>query len=90
MRVGRCEDSRMARSWLRVVSRGRQEPLTDAETVRLGRRLVALLGVEHVSYPDGHPTTVVEIWGAREPLRQEATDTIEAVIGPIDVSVMEK
>ena len=58
--------------------------------MRLGRRLVGLLGVDHVSYPDGHPTIVVEIWGAREPLPQEATDEIEAVIGPFDVSVMEE
>lgn len=78
----------MAKVGLKVVSRGRREPLTNAETVRLGRRLASLLDVKHVSYPDGAPTVVVEIWGAREPLPHEATTVIEDVIGPFDASAV--
>ena len=79
----------MARSGLKVVSRSRQEPLTDAETVRLGRHLVRLLGVEHLSYPDGQRTAVVQIWGFRDSLPQDAVAAIEAVIGPFDVTSVE-
>ena len=79
----------MARSGLQAVAHARQAPLTEAETVRLGRRLVRLLGVEHVSYPDGTTSVVVQIWGAREPLPEEAAAAIEDVIGPFDVFVVE-
>jgi hypothetical protein len=57
--------------------------------VRLGRRLVSLLGVEHVSYPDDATSVVVQIWGAQEPLSEEAADAIEEVIGSFDVSVVD-
>jgi hypothetical protein len=70
------------------VSRGRQKPLTDAETVRLGRRLVSRLGVEHVSYPDGEPFVVVQIWGTTDALPEQASAAIEEVIGPFDVVVV--
>jgi hypothetical protein len=79
----------MAKSGLQAVSRGRHEPLTDAETVGLGRRLVSLLGVKHVSYPDDATPVVVQIWDAQEPLSEEAADAIADVIGPFDVSVVD-
>ena len=79
----------MAKSGLQAVSRARLDPLTDAETVRLGRRLVRLLGIEHVSYPDGTTSVVVQLWGASEPLPKEAAAAIEDVIGPFDVFVVE-
>jgi hypothetical protein len=80
----------VAKSGLKVVSRGRRDPLTDAETVRLGRRLVRLLGVEHVSYPDDATPVVVQTWDAREPLSQEAAAAIEDVLGPFDVFVVRR
>jgi hypothetical protein len=61
----------MARSGLQAVSRGRQDPLTDAETVRLARALLRLLGIEHVSYPDDTTSVVVQIWGTSTPLPEE-------------------
>ena len=67
------------------MSRRRREPLTDAETVQLGRRLVRHLGVEHVSYPDPEPFVVVQIWGTHEALPEVAEAAIEKVIGPFDV-----
>jgi hypothetical protein len=79
----------VAKSGLKAVSRARHDPLTDAETVRLGRRLVGLLGVEHVSYPDDATCVEVVIWDAQGPLSNEAAAAIEAVIGPFDVSVVE-
>jgi hypothetical protein len=79
----------VAKSGLRAVSRGRRDPLTDAETVHLGRRLVRLLGIEHVTYPDDATRVVVQIWDALEPLSEEAAAAIEDVIGPFDVFVVE-
>lgn len=71
-----------------MVSRGRQEPLTDEETVSLGRRLVSRLGVQHVSYPHGEPFVVVHIWGTTDALPEHAAAAIEDVIGPFDVEVV--
>jgi hypothetical protein len=71
------------------VSRGRRHPLTDAETVHLGRRLALLLGVEHVSFSDDTTCVAVQIWGVSEPLSHEAAVAIEEVIGPFDISVVE-
>lgn len=79
----------MAKSGLRVVSRDRQDQLTNDGTVLLGRRICGLLGVEHLSYPDGTPTVVVEIWGFSASLPREAQSAIEAVIGTFDASVVE-
>jgi hypothetical protein len=79
----------VAKSGLQAVSRVRHDPITDAESVRLGRRLVKLLGVEHVSYPEGTSPVVVLMWGAREPLPDEALVAIEDVIGPFDLLVVE-
>ena len=87
--IGGAKMPDMTKSGLQAVSRARQDPLTDAETVRLGRRLARLVGVEHVSYPDGTTSVVVQIWGAREPLPEEAAAAIEDVIGPFDVFVVE-
>jgi hypothetical protein len=50
------------KSGLQAVSRERHDPITDAESVRLGHRLVRLLGVEHVSCPERASPVVVEIW----------------------------
>lgn len=76
----------MAKTGLRVVSRDRQDRLTDEQTVRLGRCLVGLLGVDHVSYPDGEPTVVIQIWGYDGTLPPDAVTAIEAVIGSFEVT----
>jgi hypothetical protein len=79
----------MAKSGLQIVSHGRTAPLTNAETVRLGRRLHKLLGVSHVSYPAETPTVVVEVWDFHGSLPAEAMSAIEALIGTFDVSHVE-
>lgn len=80
----------MPRSGLHIVSANRHERLTNAETVRLGRRLHELLGVDHVSYPDDAPTVVVDIWDYAGALSPDAATSIEEVIGALDLSSVEE
>jgi hypothetical protein len=63
--------------------------LTNDETVRLGRRLVGLLGISHVSYPDDTSHVEVEMWEATAPLSDAAVAAIEDVIGPFDLRTTE-
>jgi hypothetical protein len=55
----------------------------------LGRRLHELLNVDHVSYPDETPTVVVNIWGVGSAMSPQVQASIEAVIGPFDVALVE-
>lgn len=74
------------RSGVSLVSRARTEPLTNAETVRLGRRLVESGISQHVSYPDDTPTVVVEVWDFEGSLPTDLASAVEAVIGAFDTA----
>lgn len=80
----------MVKSGLQIISHSRHEPLTSAETVRLGRRLIKLLGSHHISYPTQTPTVVVQVWGFDGSLPPEAASSIEEVIGTFDLSPVEQ
>ena len=72
------------RSGVSLVSQARTEPLTNAETVRLGRRFVESGISRHVSYPDDTPTVVVEVWDFEGSLPADLARDVEAVIGAFD------
>ena len=80
----------MSKSGLQIMSHSRQEPLTNAETVRLGRRLIKLLGSHHISYPNETPTVVVQVWNYHGSLPPEAARSIEEVIDTFDVSFVKQ
>ena len=80
----------MPKSGLQITSHSRREPLTNAETVRLGRRLYKLLGEHPISYPNETPTVVVQVWNFHGSLPPEAARSIEEVIGTFDVSFVEQ
>ncbi|HEY8112532.1 MAG TPA: hypothetical protein VII16_06650 [Actinomycetes bacterium] len=69
---------------LTLVSRGRSQPLTDAETVWLGRILTRTLAVHQVSYPWDTPTVIVQLHDFAGPLPEGVVEKVAAVIGPFD------
>ncbi len=76
----------MTRTGLSLVSRTRTEPLTDAETVRLGRRFHESGTSSHVSFPDDTPTVVVTVWDFTGLLPVDLLSAVEGVIGPFETA----
>jgi hypothetical protein len=74
---------------LRLVSRGRTERLTDAETVAIGRALVDSSANAHISYPDDSGTAVVVVHEFRSDLTDVARIRISECLGEFDESLIE-
>jgi hypothetical protein len=63
-----------------ITSLSRQHPLTESETVRLGRALVESSGRRHVWYPGG-PTAAVVIRDYTVELTAKAERVVREVLG---------
>ena len=69
---------------LRLVSRARVDPLTNAETVRIGRVLTRTLPTSHISYPNDSPTVTVQVHGFSGDLSDEVAGKVAEIIGDFD------
>ena len=69
---------------LLLISRTRVDPLSDAETFRLGRALVAVSGRSHVSFPDGTPTTVAVVHQYEGQMSVAARRRVADILGEFD------
>lgn len=56
--------------------------LSDSETVRLGRLLSRVLGVAHVSYPNGSLTTTVIVHDYVDALPSQMVEQVQSILGP--------
>lgn len=68
----------------------RREPLTDAETVRLGRLLSHRLGLHQVAFPDAANASVLLRDCRPEDIPQGVSDDVAKVLGPFEASVTEE
>jgi len=69
---------------LRLIPRDRNRPISDAETVRLGRLLTCELSVRHVGYPDDPSGPVVVIKDHGSVLTPQLAEKVELIIGEFD------
>lgn len=74
---------------LRVTSHGRNESLTDSETVRLGRALARSSSTAHVSYPDGCSTVQLVVHDFTDDLPEAARVRISECFGDFDEELVE-
>ena len=69
---------------LRITAGNHNEPLSDAETVRLGRLLTRELSVQHVGFPVDSSGIVIVIHSHDSVLAPELADKVERIIGKFD------
>lgn len=72
---------------LRLASRLRRAPLSNAETVKIGRLLVEALPASHISYPDEPGTVTIVVHGFAGPLPEQVSTKLTEFIGAFDLTV---